>query len=103
MQKEITPKNNRMTPAVPDSYLLYAFGWISMGTTCRLEFCPVYTFNGFNKLLIECCDSLRWNKVVDRTDFGKEPQVLWLSIYNLLSVVLKDKGLKTPKTLGHRK
>jgi hypothetical protein len=24
--------------------LLYTFGWISMRTTCRLEFCPVYTF-----------------------------------------------------------
>ncbi len=54
MQKEITPKNNRMTPAVRDRYLLYAFGWISMRTTCCLGFCPVYTFNGFNKLLIEC-------------------------------------------------
>ncbi len=48
IQKEITPKNIMMTPAGRDKYLLYAFGWISMRTTCHLGFCLVYTFNGFN-------------------------------------------------------
>ncbi len=41
IQKEITPKNIMLTPAVGDKYLLYAFGYISMRTTCRLGLCPV--------------------------------------------------------------
>ncbi len=47
IQKETTPKNIKVTPAVWDRYLLYAFGWISMKTACRLGFCLVSTFNVF--------------------------------------------------------
>ncbi len=38
IQKEITPKNIRMTPAVRDRYKLCAFGVISIRTTCCLGF-----------------------------------------------------------------
>ncbi len=48
IQKKIALKNIRMTSATRDRYLLYAFGWISMRTTCHLGLCPVYTFNGSN-------------------------------------------------------
>jgi hypothetical protein len=47
-KKPCTPRINEMTPAVRGRYLLYAFGWIYVRTTCRLGFCPVYTFNARN-------------------------------------------------------
>ncbi len=43
------PENNQVTPAVWDRYILYAFGWIYMKTTCRLGFWLVSTFNGLNE------------------------------------------------------
>ncbi len=44
--EKTTPRNIKVAPAVRDRYLLYAFGLISIKTTCRLGFCPVSTFNG---------------------------------------------------------
>jgi hypothetical protein len=68
---------NEMTPAVRGRYLLYAFGWIYVRTTCRLGFCPVYTFNGLSSASTELGNTYEVYIQLQYTctESGKQPRV----------------------------